>query len=92
MNNYKNKTICESLDAMRFTIKKSNLKESEKIQIMEYVEEIQFYANKMEDRLIEKIEILKSEGFVKCNHCKVWDRPQMGMDGLIYSCCGGLIS
>ena len=88
---YMNNTLCESLDSIRLAVKKSSLKQSEKIYILEYLEEAQVFGNKLEDKLIEKIEILKEEGFVKCVHCKVWERPQSGIDGPVYSCCGALI-
>lgn len=86
------KTICDELDYLRVNIFGSqDINKKDKLKLLAKVESCQLMANKIEQKLIEKIEILKDEGFIKCEYCKVWGRPQRSIHGKIYSCCGSIV-
>ena len=86
-------TICDELDYLRVSIYGSQeINKKDKLKLLSKVESCQTMANKLEQKLVEKIEILLDEGFVKCEHCKVWGRPQRSVHGTIYSCCGSMLN
>jgi DNA-directed RNA polymerase subunit RPC12/RpoP len=69
--------ICDAIGGLRETIKILNIDKSQKLFLLDLVESSQNFANKMEDSLIEKISILKDDGYVKCPECRSWGRPHV---------------
>lgn len=45
----------------------------------------------MEDAIIEKIAIIKYEGYEKCPNCQSWTKPHRSSDGDYYECCSTYI-
>ncbi len=77
--------ICDAIGGLRETIKILDIDKTQKLFLLDLVESSQNFANKMENSLIEKISILKEDGYVKCPSCKSWGRPH-GVFGLESFC------
>ena len=80
--------ICDAIGGLREIIYKLDIKKEHKIVLLNLVEESQNHANKMEDGLIEKVSILKAEGYSKCPSCRTWSKALEDFEGVYYPCCG----
>ena len=82
--------ICDSIGGIRDILTASkSVSKKEKAVLLELVEQCQSHANRMENGLIEKIAILKDEGFVKCSNCRSYTRIREDYNNnLIFECCG----
>ena len=80
--------ICDALGGMNEIIYCLDVKKRDKDVLLKLLNNIQNKANKMEDAIIIKNCLLKSEGYEKCSHCGSFGKPVRDYDGLYYSCCG----
>lgn len=82
--------VCEVIADMRSLLA---IRDPDEIdgQLMDMLDYIQFFANKMEDAIITKNLLLLKEGYKKCRGCKTWMKPEMDELGRFCSSCGSSI-
>lgn len=80
--------ICDAIGGLREIVYKMKIKKEHKIVLLSLIEESQNHANKMEDGLIHKNSLLRSEGYSKCTNCGAWGKALRDYEGSYFSCCG----
>lgn len=68
------KFICDVITDVRLLYSTPNLNPVRN-DLMELIDLIQDFANKMEGVIISKNELLTKEGYIKCPNCRKWVKP-----------------
>ena len=80
--------ICDAIGGISEIVYCLDIEKKHKDVLLKLLNNAQAKANRMEESIISKNYLLKTEGYKKCPRCMTLSKPIRDYEGLYYSCCG----